>query len=925
MRIKDKLLIMILMILSALPSTGQKVFVSACCGENLIREFDIQTCDFREVCYHIYNGQETEIITITPGGEFYGSRGFHYEIFSVDTNTCYMDKVGWLRHYYGTTDVESDESGNIWMAYVDLIKFFPATKKFVNYGKIPDTIPVGNGTLMKRFGDYYYISNRGGLYDLNKLVKLDTAAPMQSKVLYTFPDSMNVDVMFSIRNSCDEYTTYVFYYVFTNWPYHTTHRFAELDFDTKETYYICDIGKIRRSTSVAVPWGILDSDCNLIVDLDLDNSSGAKRKNDYIANAHCYYDGVYLSDIDPEVYSGSRIDSVDVFFAGFSPDGPEEFLYIPDYGGLNIEWHSGQKATLINKTPYNFNSLEIALRNIQYRNISDQPTPGERKIGFVAYSKQLVSDTAYAHILIEEDYPVAGRDTLIELCYDDPPVYLNDLLSQGASSKGEWLNSTSFHGIFDPKKDAEGIYPYVVVKQGCDPDTANVMIIVHDLPEFDLGTDTTICSGEEIILKCNLQDVECRWQDGNSGKLYEVRDSGRYILDVWDTYGCHFADSIHIGYFNDSNRYMEIDTQLCQGITIQWNEMQVDSAGDYRIHADNINGCDSITVLHVKYFPEINTMLTGDKYICEGGNTILGAGEFENYQWSTGEKSREIEVESPGLYRLTVTDKNGCIAEDSILVKNAPVVEIDYQEISEKCYGEGNGKLELSGIRGGVGGVKLYFAGEKIEPDANITGLSPGRYVLKSVDSLGCENQIKIQIDSAAQINVDLGHDLTVSTYDTVIYVKAQYNITEYKEILWYINGELTDEAADEIELTIDEDKQIIVLLIANNGCEVRDTLNITVDFRANIYIPDIFTPDGDGINDVWRLRYKDYKPLIKEAAIFDRWGEKIILRKNISNLEWDGTFKGKRVSPGVYLYYIRYENAKGYDIVLTGDITVIR
>ncbi len=444
------------------------------------------------------------------------------------------------------------------------------------------------------------------------------------------------------------------------------------------------------------------------------------------------------------------------------------------------------------------------------------------------------------------------------------------------------------------------------------------------MPEFDLGSDTIVCKGETFYLECNIQNVECKWQDGSTGKTFEVKNGGEYFLDVWDANGCHYADSINIGFFSDID-FVDIDTIICAGIPIVWNGQLIENEGDYEYHHDNMHGCDSTTILHVMYFPVQDVGLEDTKYLCKGRSTIINAGVFEEYIWNTGDTTAILEVSEPGMYKLTVTDDHGCKFFDSVAVIIAPKMEIQYNALAETCYGYNDGSINIKQVSGGKGEVKLYFGEKIITSTRIIRDLQPGIYELRAIDSLGCEKTEQIKIDSAERISVDLGQDIVITSFDTLVHLFANNNIDNYSQIEWYVNGELQEVQDEDIDITIDDNKEIRVVIYDENGCEAMDTLLIIVDFKVNIYVPNIFTPDGDGINDIWRLGFKGYKPDILEGAIYNRWGEKIIFWSDNDNIEWDGTFKGKRVSPGVYVYYIKYRTSQGKDSVLTGDITVIR
>jgi gliding motility-associated-like protein len=95
-----------------------------------------------------------------------------------------------------------------------------------------------------------------------------------------------------------------------------------------------------------------------------------------------------------------------------------------------------------------------------------------------------------------------------------------------------------------------------------------------------------------------------------------------------------------------------------------------------------------------------------------------------------------------------------------------------------------------------------------------------------------------------------------------------------------------------------------------------------------NIFIPNIFTPNGDGVNDGFTL-FTDPQVSIDQFLIFDRWGNMIFETRNISpndtQMGWDGRSKGQLVNEGVYVYSIHITLPNGIEEVIQGDITVIR
>lgn len=111
-----------------------------------------------------------------------------------------------------------------------------------------------------------------------------------------------------------------------------------------------------------------------------------------------------------------------------------------------------------------------------------------------------------------------------------------------------------------------------------------------------------------------------------------------------------------------------------------------------------------------------------------------------------------------------------------------------------------------------------------------------------------------------------------------------------------------------------------------SNGCRKRDTVTVIVIntpcAQSNIYIPNAFSPNGDERNDVFYVRGNYITKLF--LAVYDRWGQKMFETQDISK-GWDGTFKGKKLDPAVFGYYLEGECESGEKFFKKGNVTLLR
>jgi gliding motility-associated-like protein len=126
-------------------------------------------------------------------------------------------------------------------------------------------------------------------------------------------------------------------------------------------------------------------------------------------------------------------------------------------------------------------------------------------------------------------------------------------------------------------------------------------------------------------------------------------------------------------------------------------------------------------------------------------------------------------------------------------------------------------------------------------------------------------------------------------------------------------------------------DKSIVYKVIVYNGEQCKATDDIAINVKCDesiISLPNTFTPNGDGANDMfWPISKGGI--IVDKMLVFNRWGERVFEAYNIPvndpSKGWDGTFKGKALTPDVFVYIIETKCITGERIVIKGDISLIR
>ncbi|MFN0203404.1 MAG: gliding motility-associated C-terminal domain-containing protein, partial [Bacteroidia bacterium] len=113
----------------------------------------------------------------------------------------------------------------------------------------------------------------------------------------------------------------------------------------------------------------------------------------------------------------------------------------------------------------------------------------------------------------------------------------------------------------------------------------------------------------------------------------------------------------------------------------------------------------------------------------------------------------------------------------------------------------------------------------------------------------------------------------------------------------------------------------LVVTLVADNKAHCRDTIQKTI-FLENAFAANAFSPNGDGINDVFSVSTSGLSQATLQ--IYNRWGKKVFESQTIP-LQWDGTAQGKSVPEGVYTFFFQGKGKSGEAYQRNGTITVIR
>ena len=410
-------------------------------------------------------------------------------------------------------------------------------------------------------------------------------------------------------------------------------------------------------------------------------------------------------------------------------------------------------------------------------------------------------------------------------------------------------------------------------QKGCDS-IQNIQVLVNLLPE---GTITeSICEGDSIF-------VVNRW----------LSEEGTYTIHKENAGECDSLYSVDITLRPLKYTYDTIN--ICQGDTIEVFGFDISTETDVEQSYVGSNDCDSTAYAHITVLPLSSSQ--SQITLCPG-DSILIAGDW---------------IKSKGEYKEHLTGINGCDSIANIHVKvlakpEEPGIKIDC-DIPE---------ILLST----TAATPWHIQWDNGDTTSQSTYQNQSQAILTLQTDMGCKEVYTIalpalpdlvQIPNLQDTTIDLNQTLSIGINTD----------TSNWQINWSPEELIDCPNCQNISISPEETTVIKLSMTHSSGCKYSREFTLYVQ-EPELEIPNIFTPNGDGINDNWTFRVPKEIKLIS-CTIFDRWGEKIYQNRGNTPINWDGKYKAGSVLSGVYVYIIEFVDSKGENKAIAGDVTVVR
>jgi len=445
------------------------------------------------------------------------------------------------------------------------------------------------------------------------------------------------------------------------------------------------------------------------------------------------------------------------------------------------------------------------------------------------------------------------------------------------------------------------------------------------------------------------------WSGGSTGISISNLSAGIYSVTITDQNGCTSISSVTVTEPSALQNSVSSQTDITcfaastggAGITASggtspytynWSNTSTTStvaglsAGIYTVTVTDANGCSNISTVSITQPASgINLAETPTGTTCGNpngsalANASGGTGTL-TYSWSNGGSAQTISGLSSGNYTVTVTDQNGCTTVSTATVNPSSAITITPSVTNSTCSDISDGGISLIV----TGGNPAYtFAWGTGSTNSSVSNLADGTYDVTVSDAGGCESTTTVSVGSA---NPNPTANFNYAPNDPV-YAGATIDFTDVSSgatnLFWNFGDTAsgvknTSILSNPVHVYNDMNKYCVQLKVTSSfGCKDSVLKCIDVINKDSIFIPNVFTPNGDGPNDILIVYTSGMKQFTFE--VFDRWGLKIY-EGNLPKIEWDGrTTAGVPATDGTYYYIYNGEALTGKKYTGSGFITLLR
>ena len=507
-----------------------------------------------------------------------------------------------------------------------------------------------------------------------------------------------------------------------------------------------------------------------------------------------------------------------------------------------------------------------------------------------------------------------------------------------------------------------GQYVFFLRDQTNCTDSIHVELFQQHAPTWQvIDVEPTSCGQSNGSLTLNVTGSAFPLQYSINGgaftstNVYTNLSSGQYIVTVRDGNDCRIQDTLTIDpssrpvihdvlvtseTCNQSNGSLALfatsDTSSLM-YSINGSQYQLENifssltSGSYSIIALDSTGCKSDTTVLLQALPagaieslSINHTSCGEN----NGSLVLTISLAPNILISLNGIPAQMTTTfpdmEPGEYVISLIDQNLCTDTAIALINSSEHPEIAFIDIHVDSCSESKGQIIVSASTG-TPSIAYSLNGLGFQVNNFFYGLEAGDYLVEVIDDNGCIVNETVEVEGTPPVSFEriIIQEVTCGLYNGIIEIfpnggsgSIRYAIDDG---LAQSENRFQNLIPDSVKLTITD--QI--------GCAADTVVKIS-QTKCPLYFPNIFSPNGDGINDEFSISFHPaFLGMVETFEIYDRWGNQVYRQNGESSVGtssgWDGTYHGQLMQPGVFLYKALVFHDNGSSDLIVGDVTLVR
>jgi gliding motility-associated-like protein len=440
------------------------------------------------------------------------------------------------------------------------------------------------------------------------------------------------------------------------------------------------------------------------------------------------------------------------------------------------------------------------------------------------------------------------------------------------------------------------------------------------------------------------------WSNNSTSQSISNVTNGSYTVTVADSKNCTQSKIFVVGSPPAINIFPSVTPVSCFGgangnihLTVNggtgpysflWSDYTTGpadtalNAGNYSVTiTDNANCSAVASGINISQPTAVAAQISSTPQSCinkiDGSVTVIPNGGMPPYvySWSNGVYTASAVNLLYGPYSITIADANGCVYTDSVTVPLQPAMLITDSAQQPFCPTVHSGEILLS-VSGGT--APYIYNWSNGQNSMDIENLPAGAFYVTVTDSKGCSVEDSFFLQYQYDITVDAGPDVTINLGQNTVLTAVTLATTSVS-YFWFPSSGIICNTCESTDAAPVKTLWYTVTVTDEHGCKANDSVLITVNPDYGLFIPNAFTPNGDGNNDFFEMFGNKQAIQYWNIKVFDRWGE-LVFESNDLNFKWDGSYRGKMLNPTVLVYTAKAVFLDGYTRNdLKGSLTLIR